>query len=291
MSERLILRREEKQHLLEILTKYSLKLMGYSPSEIEKFYRYVSSLNLWEIYRSIILSSFLLEKEEELSSRELPFLYKENGEVKSEERRKDFSSEEISLSEKAEAKVMLVILDDLKRHVITHLMLISKDSISTLFHERKEFLEAHVSGERKAELWSEIGEGLSKEIMKKCHRYPPPGFHVRKVGRGWLFVRIGEWERMSLYELFLELSIPHLLARKENLYREIAELQKLVEEKKRENRRLLEKKNEMEETIRRLKKEKLEIWRKLSALEKSNKKMRKRLRTLKDEDGYEHMYL
>ena len=140
--------------------------------------------------------------------------------------------------------------------------------------------------------WEQMGQQLTRENLNKCTRYPPMGFVVKKLGRGWLFTksRDGNGEMMSLPKLFIQLAVPLLASRTENLHLEQDKLRKELRERKGENKRLLEKIQDLKEQLKAEKKGKLESHRTVRTLTKSNKQMKRRLNTSKDESDYEHMY-
>jgi len=151
--------------------------------------------------------------------------------------------------------------------------------------------EDGASAEKGVDHWGDIGRRLAKEVSKKCLRSPPQGFLVKKIGKGWVFSRSREGTgEKSLDELFITLSLPVISSRWENLHHEQGELRRKLDERKAENKRLLEKIEDLKEQLRAEKKEKLVSSRTVRTLTKSNKQMKRRLKTTKDESDYEHMY-
>ena len=320
MPKKLKLTRNELHRLQKELASAVLREQGHGASEIAGFHEIVENLGIQEIYRPIILEAFLGERREELGGREPSILFNSRDETPGE------------LLAGKRKETLAVVPTDLKSYIITTLILISKDSPETLLPARKALFQAmkrpvgseasedevkaialtpagreeeseeeepeeedEDSGEKEPpapDHWEQMGQQLTRENLSKCTRYPPVGFEVKKLGRGWLFTRGGDeaQETMSLPELFVQLATPLLVSRMENLHREQDELRKELQERKAENKRLLEKIEGLKEQLGKLKQDKLRVDRTSRTLRKSNKQMRRRMKTSKDENDYEHMY-
>ena len=345
MPHRLKLSQNEIHHLLRELTTVAFKEKGYDSSKMARFHENVTTIGVEEIYRPIILRAFLEERRQELRERDISFLYKSKDQESLER-----ESHEEHLPQPLQKKTgddLVVVPDDLRKYIISNLILISQDSLETLLPGREEFFrqteeeededeekeeeeeyredegrgkeddvgggggagepggaeeldeseESHEPDEdggpagKGVDHWRDIGRSLAKEVSKKCLRSPPQGFLVKKIGKGWVFSRSREETgEGSLDELFISLSLPVISSRWENLHHEQGELRRKLDERKAENKRLLEKIEDLKKQLRAEKKAKLESSRTVRTLTKSNKKMKRRLKTTKDESDYEHMY-
>jgi len=303
MTGKLKLSTGELQHLLKEAAALLLKEQQYPEADISAFHEKLAYLGLEELYRPIILGAFLREREPELKERQFSLLFKEESELPS-----DIWQLE------SEGGELIVFADDLPAFIVPGLILSSENSPERLLPAHAELLEelAHTkkaieaqqtgtggddaeaeqtNEEQPPDIWDLIGKELAKEVLRKCSNYPPPGFRVKKVGRGFVFLRDSDQdEGPPLLEYLLELGFPLIHTRQEKLKQNKSRLEKDVEERKSENKRLLDKVKDLESQLRKLKKEKLEVHRTARTLKKSNKQMKRRLKTTKDENEYEGMY-
>jgi hypothetical protein len=261
--------------LLKLLCTSALRELGYQEPGIEEFHQMVGPLALQEIYRPLILLAFLGRTRTALVDRTPTMLFTEEAPDPEELEGVDWE------------KVMVLLSEDLRKFLVTELILLSKDSLETLLPGQG--LEKN--GEEGFDPWAELGRQLAREVLKRFHKEPPVGFTVHKAGRGWLVQpEEGQTLETELRHFFVRRGLPLLAARLTSFQAEQHRLLSQLREHKDENRRLHGKLESLKKEIKNVKKDKLMVDRGASKLKKSNKQMRKRLKTSKDEDGYDGMY-
>ncbi len=321
MAAKLKLDPGELTSLQERLAASLLKERGWKARDILWLLKTTTAAEAEELYRRLILAAFLEERKEGLQDRDHSLLGKvEEGKLGTSPSKKsvlivlpqdldDYTLPQLVILSGDSLEDLLPARTDFFREQAR----LAKENEEAAPQEQcleqegeegededgdgdedgdKDRTEDPVPGPKIVNYWGELGKQLSREIFRNCRHAPPPGYSARKVGRGWVFTQEKEEDLFSQGPrmLFVRLGLP-LVSQGFQEYRERQkELRKETLRHKAENKKLLKTIEDLKADLKNLKKKELTSHRQARELKRSNKKIKRRLKTSKDESDYDHMY-